>query len=141
YLDAAYKNRIANYTVTLKGEDGQTLATYYRDGANINSSNYYIIAFPETKGVKSVTLALGEKTGGPRVSISEIAFYNSDTLADEIAALFSDGSFTKLRSGVEQEEITALKERLSAMSSFYLDVAQLRDELNLAQALLEQQED
>ena len=30
YLDATYKNRIANYTVTLKGEDGQVLATYYR---------------------------------------------------------------------------------------------------------------
>lgn len=57
YLDSAYKNRIANYTVTLKGEDGQVLATYYRDGANITSGNYYIVSFPETKGVKSVTLS------------------------------------------------------------------------------------
>lgn len=75
YLDATYKNRIANYTVTLKGEDGQVLATYYRDGVNVTGSNYYILSFLETKGVKSVTVALGEKAGGPRVSVSEIAFY------------------------------------------------------------------
>lgn len=137
YLDGAYKNRIANYTVTLKGEGGETLATYYREGMNVTGSNYYIVVFPETKGVKSVTLGLGEKTGGPRVSISEIAFYNSDTLADDIAALFTDGSFTTLKSTVQQGDITALKDRLSALSSFYLDLARLTDELNLAQSLLD----
>ena len=140
YLDSAYKNRIANYTVTLKGEDGQVLATYYRDGVNVNSSNYYILSFPETKDVKSVTLALGEKLGGPRVSISEIAFYNSDTLAEYIACLFTDGSFTALKGTVEQSQVTALRERLTALSSFYLDVKRLNDELNLAQALLDKDE-
>lgn len=137
YLDAAYKNRIDSYTVTLKGEGGEALATYNRKGMNITGSNYYIISFPETKGVKSVTLALGEKTGGPRVSISEIAFYDSDTLADDIANLFTDGSFTGLKGSVEQGDITALKDRLSALSSFYLDLARLTDELNLAQSLLD----
>lgn len=39
YLDAAYKNRIDNCTVTLKGESGETLATYYRSGANVTGSN------------------------------------------------------------------------------------------------------
>lgn len=141
YLDAAYKNRIDNYTVTLKGEDGETLATYYRSGMNITGSNYYILSFPETKGVKSVTVALGEKAGGPRVSISEIAFYDSENLVSGIADLFTDGTFTQLKSTVKQEQITDLKNRLSAMSSFYLDLAQLNDELNLAQALLDQDED
>ena len=137
YLDSAYKNRIANYTVTLKGEDGQVLATYYRDGVNITGSDYYIFSFPETEGVKSLTLALGEKTGGPRVSISEIAFYESDTLSEDIAALFTDGTFTALKSSVQQADITALKDRLNALGSFYLDLARLQDELNLAQALLD----
>ena len=141
YLDSAYKNRIANYTITLKGADGQTLATYYREGLNITGSNYYIVSFPETKGVKSVTLALGEKTGGPRVSISEIAFYDSDTLSGDIAALFTDGSFTALKGTVEQGDITALKERLAALGSFYLDLSRLTDELNLAQALLDRTDD
>lgn len=137
YLDAAYKNRIDNYTVTLKGESGETLATYYRSGVNVTGSNYYIISFPETEGVKSITLALGEKTGGPRVSISEIAFYNSDTLPDDIANLFTDGTFTALKSSADQETITALTTRLNALSSYYLDPSQLRDELKLAQALLD----
>ena len=141
YLDGTYKNRIANYTVTLRGENGETLATYYRDGINITNDNYYILSFPETKGVKSVTLGLGEKTGGPRVSVSEIAFYDSDTLSGDISALFTDGSFTALKDTVKQEEITALKERLSALGSFYLDLSRLTDELELAQALLEQKDD
>lgn len=141
YLDATYKNRIANYTVTLKGEDGQVLATYYRDGVNVTGSNYYILSFPETKGVKSLTLALGEKTGGPRVSMSEIAFYDSENLVSGIADLFTDGTFTQLKSTVKQEQITDLKNRLSALSSFYLNLTQLNDELNLAQALLDQDED
>ena len=141
YLDAAYKNRIANYTVTLRGEDGQTLAAYNRAGANVTAGNYYIISFPETEGVKSVTLALGEKTGGPRVSISEIAFYESENLVSGIAGLFSDGSFTQLKSTVSQQDVTALRESLAQLSSFYLDVAQLTDELELAQGLLDQDED
>lgn len=141
YLDAIYKNRIANYTVTLKGEDGQELATYYRDGVNVTGSNYYILSFPETKGVKSLTLALGEKTGGPRVSMSEIAFYDSENLVSGIADLFTDGTFTQLKSTVQQEQITDLKNRLSALSSFYLNLTQLNDELNLAQALLDKDED
>ena len=141
YLDAAYKNRIDNYTITLKGEDGETLATYYRSGVNITGSDYYIVTFPETEGVKSITLALGEKAGGPRVSISEIAFYESENLVSGIADLFTDGTFTELKGTVEQADITSLKDRLSALSSFYLDLAQLNDELNLAQALLDQDED
>ena len=141
YLDGAYQNRIANFTVTLKGEDGETLSTYYRDGMNITAGGYYILTFPETKGVKSVTLGLGEKTGGPRVSISEIAFYNSDTLADDIAALFADGAFTRLAGGADTRQIAALRERLTALGSFYLDKTRLEDELTLAQALLEQKTD
>ena len=135
YLDAAYKNRIANYTVTLKGEDGQVLATYYRDGMNITGSNYYILSFPETEGVKSVTVALGEKTGGPRVSISEIAFYESDMLAEQIAGLFTDNTFTKLKSGVDADQVAALQEKLNSLDSFYLNVDHLKDEVALAAAL------
>ena len=137
YLDAAYRNRIDNYTVTLKGEDGTVLATYYRSGVNITADNYYILTFPETKGVKSLTLALGEKTGGPQVSVSEVAFYDSDTLADEIAALFADDAFTTLRGGVDADRISALESRLTALSSYYLDVSRLKDELTLARALLD----
>ena len=117
YLDAAYRNRIDNYTVTLKGADGTVLATYYRSGMNITSNDYYILTFPETKGVKSLTLSLGEKTGGPRVSVSEIAFYKSDSLADDIAALFADDAFTTLAAGVDADKISSLEGRLTALSS------------------------
>ena len=58
-----------------------------------------------------------------------------------ISALFTDGAFTQLRGDVEQADITALRERLSALSSFYMDQSRLSDELNLAQALLDKEDD
>ena len=65
-----------------------------------------------------------------------MAFYKSDSLADDIAALFADGSFTSLKPGVTGEQIAALSARLEAKADFYLDLARLRDELELARALL-----
>ena len=41
-----------------------------------------------------------------------------------------------LKGSVDQETVTALTTRLNALSSYYLDPTQLRDELKLAQALL-----
>ena len=61
------------------------------------------------EGVKSLTIALNEREGnGCRVSISEMAFYKSDSLAEDIAALFADGTFTALKPGVTGEQISAL---------------------------------
>ena len=74
------------------------------------------------------------------MSISEVAFYRSNTLSEDIAALFVNGSFTALKGSVEQSHITALRERLTALSSFYLDRTRLKDELDLAQALLERKD-
>lgn len=136
YLDKAYSNRIDTYTVTAKDSAGKTiLETGTLSAPALTERNYLVLAFPETKGIQSLSVSLGEKTGGPRVSISEIAFYESDSLPDEIAALFTDNSFTALKSGVTLEQIGLLRERLDAMADFYMDTDKLRDELTLAESL------
>lgn len=141
YLDARYKGRIKTFNVTARDAAGEVI--YTAEGLSADSipaDSYVVLAFPELKGVHSLTIALNEMEGGPRVSISEIAFYKSNTLSDDIAALFANGSFTALKDSVEQSHITALRERLTALSSFYLDRTRLKDELDLAQALLERKD-
>ncbi len=136
YLNSSYKNRIDGYSITAWDESGNEILKYSAKVPNITAENYIISLFPETKGIKKLRFALSEKTGGPRVSISEIAFYDSDTLSTEIANLFTDNAFTELKSGVSAEQIQSLSERLTSLSSFYLDVDCLKDEISLAQGLL-----
>ena len=139
YLGGNYKYALRSYTVTAKDSNGETLLSetlYYAPSMDAQK-NYLVLPFAAVKGVKSLTVSLNEREGnGCRVSISEMAFYKSDSLAEDIAALFADGAFTALKPGVTGEQISALSARLEAKADFYLDLTRLRDELKLAQALL-----
>ena len=139
YLAGNHKYALRSYTVTAKDGQGETLLSetlYYAPSMDAQKG-YLVLPFAPVKGVKSLSVSLNEREGnGCRVSISEMAFYKSDSLADDIAALFADGSFTSLKPGVTGEQITALSARLEAKADFYLDLARLRDELELARALL-----
>ncbi len=135
YLDNNYKNRIDTYNIVAKDENGNIVSEVYNRQARLTSDNYIILTFPQAKNIKSLTISLGEKTGGPRVSISEIAFYKSSTLADDIANLFTDNTFTSLKSTVDLDKITELETKLNASSSYYMDIERLKDEISLAKAL------
>ncbi len=139
YLGGNYKYALRSYTVTAKNSAGETVLaqTLYYARSMDPSKNYLVLTFPLLEDVKEISFTLNEREGnGCRVSISEMAFYKSDTLPDDIAALFADGSFTALRPGVTQGTIDALSARLAAKADFYLDLARLQDELKLASALL-----
>ena len=102
------------------------------------NKNYLVLTFPMVEDVKEISFTLNEREGnGCRVSISEMAFYKSDSLADDISALFADGSFTALRSGVNASTISALSAQLNAKADFYLELDRLKDELTLASSLLQ----
>ncbi len=138
YLGGNHKYALNTYVITAKNSSGDIVAegTYSARSMDPNK-NYLVLTFPMAKGVKELSISLNEREGnGCRVSVSEMAFYKSDTLPDQIAALFADGSFTALRAGVTQASIDALSARLEAKADFYLDLARLRDELSLASALL-----
>ena len=138
YLNGRHPNCIKTFNLSARDAEGQLL--YSANGlpaSGLIKGGYVALAFPALKGVHSLTIGLNEvEGGGARVSIAEIAFYRSNTLSDDIAALFDNGSFTQLKGTVDSEQITALEERLAALSSFYMDRTRLKDELNLAKALL-----
>ncbi len=138
YLNGNHKTCISHYNITARDENGNVLFTLKNKAvSSLNADNYIIVKFPETDNIKSITLGLAEKAGGgARVSISEIAFYESSSLANDIAALFKDGAFTQLADGVDEAKIVALEEQLNEMKNYYIDVDRLADEIKLAKALL-----
>ena len=140
YLGGNHKYALSTYTVTAKNSAGETVLeqTQYSAKTMNPSKNYLVLTFPMVEDVKELSITLNEREGnGCRVSISEMAFYKSDSLADDISNLFTDGSFTALRSGVSAGTISALSARLEARADFYLDLARLKDELALASSLLQ----
>ena len=132
---------IANYTVTIRDTTGsETKHSFATGHLPLTEDNYMIVTFPEVENVESVTIALGQVAGGSRVSISEIAFYNSEKISSGIANLFEDNAFTALKPTVTQQSIQQLSDQLEHMGDFYLDVNLLQDELALAQTLLNNSE-
>ena len=101
-----------------------------------NGKTYMVFEFPKTK-VKKIGVRGRMADGGPALhSASEIAFYDYDSVDDEIKALFADDAFTTLAKGVTQEDINAIRAKIDDENAYYVDSAILNDELNLAEALL-----
>ena len=138
YLSGKYPKCIKTFNLEARNAEGEVIySANALPASGLINNGYVALAFPELKGVHSLTIGLNEvEGGGARVSISEIAFYESNTLSEDIAGLFANGSFTALQGDVDSERISALESRLSALSSFYMDRTRLQDELNLAKALL-----
>lgn len=140
YLGDNHKYAIKTYGITAYDADGNELMRYTGSAVR-NENNYIVCTFPVTENVSKLAVSLAEHEGnGYRVSVSEIAFYSSG-IADDITALFADGAYTKLASGVTAQKIAELSDRLNAKSSFYLDIDRLQDELDLAESLLASQPD
>ncbi len=138
YLAGKHPKCIKTFNLVARDAEGEVIySAEALPASSLINNGYVALAFPELKGVRSLTIALNEwEGGGARVSISEIAFYESNTLSEDIAALFANGSYTQLNAGVDSDRIAALENRLAALNSFYMDRDRLKDELNLAKALL-----
>lgn len=142
--DENYIKTLTRYHITVWEEDddlsgpGKEIITdkACKVRTDENGKKYMIFEFPKTT-VKKIGVRGRMADGGPVLhSASEIAFYNYDSLDDEIKALFGDDAFTTLASGVTQNDIDAIKAKLDSKDSYYVDSAIFKEELALAEALL-----
>ena len=143
-LDGTFADVVKRYHITVweEGDDlsgpGKEIVTdkWYKFRTDKNGKKYAIFEFPRTK-VKKIGVR-GRIFDGARAeaSASEIAFYDYDSLDDEIKALFADDAYTTLAPGVAQKDIDAIRAKLDDEDSYYVDSAILKDELDLAEALL-----
>lgn len=143
-LDGGHDTAVTRYDITVweEGDDlfgpGKTLITdkQCKFRTDENGKRYAILEFPKTK-VKKIGVRTRIYDGSKlQASASEIAFYEYNSVEDEIKALFADDTFTTLASGVTQTAINDIRAKLESKDSYYVDSNILLDELNLAEALL-----
>lgn len=128
-----YRDYFTAFNVWLNGNQVAASDISFERAKN---NEYFIIKFPRTT-VTSVSVEGKQWDGAGNISLSEIAFYQYDGLADQISELFSNDSHTTLAHDVDAQQISTLREQASRTDAYYVDRAVLLDELDNAQQLLE----
>lgn len=105
-------------------------AKLFKDDKN---REYYVLEFPKHK-VKQIAVQMEQRSHS---SISEVAFYEYDSLDGDIQALFANDAFTALAEGVTQEQIDTLRSRLNEEGTYYVSYNVFKDEIDLAESLLQ----
>ncbi|OOO00709.1 MAG: hypothetical protein ATN35_05945 [Epulopiscium sp. Nele67-Bin004] len=149
-LDGIYSNSMGahwqgngSYTIAIweEGDDLNGDPTYTKTGlatkkTNEQGKSFYILPFDKSN-VQKIQVANGIYAGAPTVtSLSEIHFYEYDSLTDDIADLFTDTTFTEVKSTVTQSDIDALRDRLGDESSYFVNHTTLSHEISLAESLM-----
>lgn len=97
-------------------DDGAGTTATYHSGTGLswagiaNTPNSVMVSFP-TSTVKTISITYCRAYWMP-VTISELAFYQHDTFAEEVAALWADDLHTVLADGVTPEVIEDIRARL-----------------------------
>ena len=87
-----YRNFFDKFNVSINGQAVPEDQVSFEKGEN---NTYFIVKFPRSD-VKTITVEGSQWAGAGNISLSEIAFYQYDGLADEINALFANESHTEL---------------------------------------------
>lgn len=132
-----FRDYFTRFNISLNGQKIDASKVSFEKAKD---NEYFIVKFPKTQ-VTSLTVEGVQWDGAGNISLSEIAFYQYDGLADEISALFDNDSHTALKSGVQADTIAALRTRAQAQDAYYVDRAVMLDELDNAQQLLENRQD
>ncbi|MGO5115839.1 M60 family metallopeptidase [Candidatus Avoscillospira sp. LCP25S3_F1] len=120
------------FTIWVNGEEVPASQVSYEAAKD---NEYFIVKFPRTT-VTTLSVQPKQWDGAGNMSLSEIAFYQYDGLADEIEALFANDSHTALSQAADAERIAALRAKAENAEAYYVDRSILLDQLDNAQQLL-----
>lgn len=142
-LDGKFRNSLETYTITVWNENddltkpgkiitkGQTIK--YRAEDN----KYFTLTFPKQEKVKKIAISLAQWAGSPtNVSVSEVAFYEYNDIADRVDSIFEDSAKTKVAKHVTQELLESLEREVSDITGFVINNEYLLKEIDLAKKLL-----
>lgn len=121
------KQKVENITMLKKRADGR---------------DYYLIKFKEPVRTSKVQFGIGRYNGGLRkTTVSEIRFYEYDSIEQDIMNLYEDDLHITLREDVTAETIDALQKRLDTTDpvsgEYHPERTALQKELDTARKLLE----
>lgn len=108
------------------------------DAGSIASKGYAVLPFPKSK-VHKIEVGIRQWDGSPAQSlptISELNFYEYYGVDEDLTNLFTDTSFTELKSGVTLEEIEAIEQAILGIEGqYFVDQDILLEEIKMAKAL------
>lgn len=112
--------------------------------ADKNNKRYYFIRIAEPIQAQKISFGIGRDYSGLRViTVSEISFYNYDSLEDDIMGLYEDELHTVLKGAVTEQTIQELRNRLQtkdeASGEYHPDKHRLEKELDNAEDILKNQ--
>ncbi len=132
------------FTVQYWDENGakQTVKNASLVKKRSNNRDYYLLKFKEPVRTSKIQLGIGRYNGGLRkVTISEIRFYEYDSIEQDIMNLYGDDLHISLRENVTANTIEELQKRLDTKdpvsSEYHPEREALQKELDTAKELLE----
>jgi len=104
---------------------------------NIGTNGLMILPFEKTQ-VAKMEVYLYEWDGAGAMTISDVMFYTHQDLIERIDDVFADGTYTKVKDGIDIEQINALIEELDTLEGavLWVDKSILKEELLAAKAIL-----
>lgn len=107
-----------------------------------NNRDYYLLKFKEPVRTSKIQLGIGRYNGGLRkITVSEMRFYEYDSLEQDIMNLYGDDLHIFLREDVTLETIEELEKRLDTIDpvsgEYHPERDALKKELETAKKLLE----
>ncbi len=132
------------FTVQYWDENGtkQTVKNASLVKKRSNNRDYYLLKFKEPVRTSKIQLGIGRYNGGLRkVTISEIRFYEYDSIEQDIMNLYGDDLHISLRGNVTAKTIEELQKRLDTKDpvsgEYHPERDALQKELDAAKKLLE----
>ena len=153
-LNKGYPESLSKYSITVYDKDGNMTHLTSDQGKlgnnnagdvaaptlrnNPKETGYANLPFERNDPIKKISVLVRQWNGAPKntPSLAEVAFYSYDGIDDDIAALFTDSSYTAIAPGATQQKIDQLRARVEDAEGYYVNQAILLDELDLAQSLL-----
>lgn len=128
-----------------EGGKEQDVPTSISRKIDSNKRSYYELKFDKAITTDQLRIGIGRYGSSPqKVIIAEMKFYHYDSLEDEINALFADSLHLELKPNVSSGIIQQLQERLDTKDEvsgeYIMDREELQKELDMARAILEDQQ-
>ncbi|MDO5516708.1 MAG: dockerin type I domain-containing protein, partial [Clostridium sp.] len=122
-------------------ENKEELITQSIQTKTSNGQQYHVVKLPQAINAKKVKV---ETAGGSWQTISELMFYEYDSIEDDIKELYTDSLRLEIKDNITQNDIDNLYERLntkdSASDEYHPDREMLLKELDNAQKLFNDME-
>lgn len=148
-LDGKYKESLAQYRIKTWDINGNYINHAGTDNSLMNGTpnipnknsiktlGYAVLPFEKTEDIAKISVEVRQWNGSPTdVSLAEVAFYEYYDMESRVKALYTDSSFTELKTGVTEAQVDAMLAEVNNEAALFLNKEIILSELKMAKALV-----